>query len=70
VDRIVLSGGSSKILHLQETLGERFGAPVERLNPFQRVSVSPKVVAPDDLENMAASVGVAVGLASRKVGDG
>jgi type IV pilus assembly protein PilM len=70
VDRIVLSGGSARILHLQETLAERFNAPVERLNPFQRVQVSPKVAGPEELENMAASVGVAVGLASRKVGDG
>jgi type IV pilus assembly protein PilM len=70
IDRIVVSGGSSKVLHLHETLGEKFNAPVERLNPFQRIQTSSKVIGPDEMEGMAASVGVAVGLASRKVGDG
>lgn len=69
IDRIVLSGGGSKVLHLQETLSERFNVKVERLNPFQRIQVSSKM-GPEELEIMAASMGVALGLASRKVGDG
>ena len=70
IDRIVISGGGSNVLHLQESLTERFSIPVERLNPFHRVSVPARVLPPEEMEQMAASVGIAVGLAFRKVGDG
>ena len=70
IDRIVVSGGGCNVLNLQESLTERFSIPVEVMNPFHRISVPSRVLPPEDMEKMAASVGIAVGLAFRKVGDG
>jgi type IV pilus assembly protein PilM len=69
IEKLVIAGGSSRVPHLREALGERFGVPVEPLNPFNRVNVG-KGISPEDLEDLGASVSVAVGLASRRVGDG
>lgn len=68
IDRIVVAGGSSRIANLQEALAQRFGVPVEPLNPFNRVHIG-KGIAPEMLEEIAPSVSIAVGLASRRLGD-
>jgi len=68
IDRIYISGGSSRVPNLLESLGERFGIPVERLDPFRRVTLG-KDIPPETAEELASSAAVAVGLASRKVGD-
>jgi type IV pilus assembly protein PilM len=69
IEKLVIAGGSSRVPHLREALSERFGVPVDPLNPFNRVHVG-KGISPEDLEDLGASVSVAVGLASRRVGDG
>ena len=69
IEKLVIAGGSSRVPHLREALAERFGVPVEPLNPFNRVHVG-KGIAPEEVEDMSASVTVAVGLASRRTGDG
>ena len=68
IDRICVSGGASRVLGLLESLGERFGIPVERLDPFRRVTVG-KDVPSETVEELSSCAAVAVGLASRKVGD-
>ena len=68
IDRIYVSGGASKIPSLLESLGERFGIPVERLDPFRRVTVG-KDVPSETVEELSSCAAVAVGLAIRKVGD-
>jgi type IV pilus assembly protein PilM len=68
IDRIYISGGSSRVPNLLESLGERFGIPVERLDPFRRVTMG-KDIPQETAEDLSASAAVAVGLASRKVGD-
>jgi type IV pilus assembly protein PilM len=68
IDRIVVAGGSSRIVNLQEALAQRFGVPVEPLNPFNRVHIG-KGIAPEMLEEIGPSVSIAVGLASRRLGD-
>ena len=68
IGRMVLAGGSSRIPNLRESLADRFGVPVEMLNPFNRVEVA-KGIAPETLEEMSPSVTIAVGLASRRLGD-
>ncbi len=68
IEKLIIAGGSSRIPHLKEALAERFGVPVEPLNPFSRVQVG-KGISPEMLEELSASVSIAVGLASRRVGD-
>ena len=68
IDRIYVSGGASKIPSLLESLGERFGIPVDRMDPFRRVTVG-KDVPSETVEELSSCAAVAVGLAIRKVGD-
>jgi type IV pilus assembly protein PilM len=67
IDRIVLSGGASRVDGLHQMLRERFSAPVEDFDPFRAVTFSagPGV----DLQEVAATAAVAVGLALRRVGE-
>ncbi len=41
IDRIVLSGGGSRVEGFVEALEERFGTPVERFDPFRHVTFDP-----------------------------
>jgi type IV pilus assembly protein PilM len=68
IDRIMLSGGASRVDGFREMLQERFNAPVEEFDPFRTVGWDAKKLgaAPGD---HAATAAVAVGLALRKVGD-
>jgi type IV pilus assembly protein PilM len=69
IDQIFLSGGTAKIHGLRDLLQDRFGAPVELLNPFLNVRYSEKDFNPDYLEDIGPSAAIAVGLAVRRVGD-
>ena len=69
IDQIFLSGGTAKIHGLKALLQDRFGAPVELLNPFLNVRYSEKDFNPDYLEDIGPSAAIAVGLAVRRVGD-
>jgi type IV pilus assembly protein PilM len=68
IARMVLAGGSARVPHLRESLAERFGVPVEPLNPFNRVQIG-KGISPETLDELSPSVSIAVGLASRRLGD-
>ena len=68
IDRIYISGGASRIPSLLESLGERFGIPVERMDPFRRVTIG-KDVPSETVDELSSCAAVAVGLAIRKVGD-
>jgi type IV pilus assembly protein PilM len=69
IDQIFLSGGTAKVHGLRELLAERFGAPVELLNPFLNVRYSEKDFNPEVLEDLGPAAAIAVGLAVRRVGD-
>jgi type IV pilus assembly protein PilM len=69
LDKIMLSGGGSKLESFPAALNERFGCPVEHLNPFHSISVDDRAFPPETLSEMAPAVAVAVGLGIRKVGD-
>ncbi len=69
IDQIYLSGGTAKIRGLRELLADRFGAPVEILNPFLNVRYSDKEFNPEFLEDIGPSAAIAVGLAVRRAGD-
>ena len=68
INRIVVSGGASRVDEFRELLQQRFGTPVEAFDPFRTVSWDEKSLGapPSDA---AASAAVAVGLALRRVGD-
>jgi type IV pilus assembly protein PilM len=68
MDRIMLSGGASRVDGFHEMLQERFNAPVEDFDPFRSVEWDTKKLEGEPAD-MAATAAVAVGLALRKVGD-
>ena len=68
IDRIMLSGGASRVDGFKEMLQERFGVPVEEFDPFRAVTWDTKKMAGDPASH-AATAAVAVGLALRKVSD-
>jgi type IV pilus assembly protein PilM len=68
MDRIMLSGGASRVDGFREMLQERFGTPVEEFDPFRAVTWDARKL-PGDPVDTAATAAVAVGLALRKVGD-
>jgi type IV pilus assembly protein PilM len=69
VEKVYLSGGSSRIKGLSQVLSARLKVPVELLNPFRHIDIPEKlfdVAYVNDLGPMAA---VAAGLALRQRGD-
>jgi type IV pilus assembly protein PilM len=68
IDRIVLSGGASRVEGFTESLRERFDTQVELFDPFKNIAFDVKKlgVGPEEMAPLAA---VAVGLALRRVGD-
>ncbi len=68
IDRIMLSGGASRVDGFRATLHQRFGAPVEDFDPFRTVGWDGKKLG-GDARDHAATAAVAVGLALRKVSD-
>ena len=69
IDRIVLSGGASRVQGFAEALQERFGTNVESFDPFRKIAFEPQKFGVDDTENLLPAAAVAVGLALRKTGD-
>jgi type IV pilus assembly protein PilM len=68
IDRIMLSGGASRVDGFREMLQERFNAPVEDFDPFRAVAWDAKKLGADAAD-LAPTAAVAVGLALRRVGD-
>jgi len=69
ITRIFLSGGGAKLTGLVGLLSERSGIPVEILNPFNRIEISPNQFDADFISEMSPQAAVGVGLALRQVGD-
>lgn len=69
LDRVVLGGGSSMVLNLDQILKERFQVDVEVMNPFRNIRYSESDFDPDWINRHAPAMAVAVGLAVRTVGD-
>jgi type IV pilus assembly protein PilM len=68
IDRIMLSGGASRVDGFREMLQDRFHAPVEDFDPFRTVVWDAKKLGADPAD-LASTAAVAVGLALRKVGE-
>ena len=70
IDRIVLTGGGMRTDGFETALGARVGAAVERFDPFRRLAITGRAAADPALaDELAASAGVAVGLALRRAGE-
>src|SRR5215216_1441565 len=68
IDRIVVSGGASRVDGFRDMLQERFNAPVEEFDPFRAVDWDAKKLGGDP-GDVGATAAVAVGLALRRVSD-
>jgi type IV pilus assembly protein PilM len=68
IDRLMLSGGASRVDGFREMLQERFSAPVEDFDPFRAVTWDAKKLGADAAD-LGPTAAVAVGLALRKVGE-
>ncbi len=67
VQKILISGGGSKLLGLASDLSARLELPVEVLNPFRNVSVDERKFDRGYLNEIMPEMAVAVGLAMRGV---
>jgi type IV pilus assembly protein PilM len=67
VQKILISGGGSKLAGLREGLAERLELPVEVLDPFRQIKVDTRKFDPDYLSEIMPEMAVAVGLAIRGV---
>ena len=69
ITKVYLSGGGAKTAQLMEAVQQRLALPVEILNPLLRVAVNQKEFDPKYLAEIAPLMTVAVGLATRRLGD-
>ena len=69
IDRIVLSGGASRVDGFAQALEDRFGTPVEMFDPFRKIGFEPGKLGILDPDSIAPTAAVAVGLALRRAGD-
>lgn len=67
VQKILISGGGSKLAGLPEYLARRFEIPVEILNPFRQIKVDARRFDPDYMREVVSEMAIAVGLALRGV---
>jgi len=66
IERVVLSGGGSKVAGFEAAFREKTGLTVETLNPLKRIQPHSKL-DPQMLEDLAPMLGVGIGLAMRRV---
>ncbi len=69
IDQLFIAGGCSRIVNLDRQLKDRFGMPVEIMNPFRQIDVSGSAASAEWLNENAPTLTVAVGLAVRHIGD-
>ena len=67
VQKILISGGGSKLAGLTDFLANRFGVPVEAFNPFRQIKVDARRFSTEYMQNIMPEMAVAVGLALRGV---
>lgn len=67
VQKILISGGGSKLVGLAHELSQRLELPVEVLDPFRKINVDAKKFDPEYLREIVPEMAVAVGLAIRGV---
>jgi type IV pilus assembly protein PilM len=65
IDRMLIAGGSSKVLHLTDYLSDKFQMPVERFDSFRSIKIDRKRFDEEYLSEISPNMAVAVGLAVR-----
>ncbi len=69
ISKILVSGGGGMIPDLVAGLGRRLGIETEIINPFKKIQLDKKVLAPESAGSIGPIAAVGVGLALRKIGD-
>jgi type IV pilus assembly protein PilM len=69
IDRVVLSGGGSRIEGFAQAMEDRFGVRCDSFDPFRKIPCDPQKFGFEDIEAASSMAAVAVGLALRKAGD-
>jgi type IV pilus assembly protein PilM len=69
ISKVYMSGGGAKIAMLVDVVSQRLGLPVEILNPFLKIKFNEKDFDPEYLQEIGPLVTVAMGLATRRLGD-
>jgi type IV pilus assembly protein PilM len=69
IDRVLLSGGASRVDGFQKALEDRFATTIETFNPFQKIGFDAAKLGVTDAEGVQTAAAVAVGLALRTAGD-
>jgi type IV pilus assembly protein PilM len=64
ISQVWVSGGAARVAGLVEKIQKVFGYPAQIMNPFQSVTIGPKVNAGEVVEH-GPSMAIAVGLAMR-----
>ena len=67
VEKILVSGGGSKLSGLIEFLSKRFEVPVEMFDPFRKIKVDARGFDPEYMREIVPEMAIAVGLALRGV---
>lgn len=67
VQKILVSGGGSKLSGLVDFLSRRFEVPVEMFDPFRKIKVDARGFDPDYMREIVPEMAIAVGLALRGV---
>ncbi|MBF0488309.1 MAG: pilus assembly protein PilM, partial [Nitrospirae bacterium] len=68
IEGLWLGGGGALVKGLKEKLSDMTGYPVTLLNPFKDIKI-PKGIDAAYLESIAPIATIAVGLATRRLGD-
>jgi type IV pilus assembly protein PilM len=69
INRIILSGGGSKIREIRDHLVAETGAEIEIINPFGNIEINEDSFEASYLEQIAPQAAIAMGLALRRVDD-
>ncbi len=69
IDRIMLSGGASRVDGFAQAVQERFSTAVEVFDPFKKIAFDAQRLGVTDAEGLIPTAAVAVGLALRRTGD-
>ncbi len=69
INKIYLSGGGAKSAMLLEAVNQKLGLPVEIINPFSKIKYDEKEFDRAYLKEIGPLVTVAMGLATRRLGD-
>jgi len=67
VQKILASGGGSKLTGLTDFLSTRFEMPVEMFDPFRKIRVDARGFDPEYMREVVPEMAIAVGLALRGV---